>query len=399
MIIRPTKVLALVALHMAASLSTAAAQTFRPVAEVRTLVRSQDALTQGKRGSVDLQRALIGRISRGFRRAPVKIWSRRRTAIAAIKYLMSGGDPTFAENDAVVSAFPTTLKPLLLASLAYAQGEAGEAKRLFAQINPRDADPALAGHVALIKSLLTFGSDKEASMAYLDDARLLGAGTLVEEAAIRRQLGVVVHRQNVKRFQRLSMRYVRKFQKSVYSAAFREHLADGLVHKSFKLNEERTDWLDALLDNLDRSVRPDYCMVIAERGLILGRAKLVKMTVARVKDDPDVGGRYGQRAKLFNAAVSIVDAEADGAVGDLSALTDFAPGSFEDNLRQAALAMAKGIAMPVDKSEPAAGKAMAKAAKMKNGPTKDAVMKDDAFAGSRTAAVAAIREAGEWLAK
>ena len=389
MIARHAQILALAVLQLTAASGTTAAQAFRPVAEVRTLVRSQDALTEGRRGSVGLQRTLIGRISRGFRRLPVKSWSSGRNAIAAIKYLMSGGDPTFAENDAVVAAFPERLKPLLMASLSYAQGEAGEARRLFAKIDPRKTDPALAGHVALIKSLLTFGSDKEASMAYLDDARLLGAGTLVEEAAIRRQLGVVVNRHNVDRFQQLSMRYVRKFQRSVYSAAFREHLARGLVHKSFELDEARNLWLNALLDNLDRSVRPDYCMVIAERGLIQGRTKLVKMSVARVKKDAAAGSRYGRRAKLFNAAVSIVDAEADEAFEDLESLSDFAPGSFEDNLRQAALAMAKGIAMPVDESQPAPGKA----------PTKTKEMKDDAFTGSRTAALTALRDADNWLAK
>ncbi|MGI9478572.1 MAG: hypothetical protein ACR2PI_17855 [Hyphomicrobiaceae bacterium] len=389
MIARHTQVMALSVLLLMAASGTTTAQAFRPVAEVRTLVRSQDALTVGRRGSVGLQRTLIGRISRGFRRLPVKTWSSGRNAIAAIKYLMSGGDPTFAENDAVVAAFPERLKPLLMASLSYAQGEAGEARYLFAKIDPRETDPALAGHVALIKSLLTFGSDKEAAMAFLDDARLLGAGTLVEEAAIRRQLGVVVNRHNVGRFQQLSMRYVRKFQRSVYSAAFREHLARGLVDKSFKLDEARNLWLNALLDNLDRSVRPDYCMVIAERGLIQGRTKLVKMTVARVKKDADARSRYGRRAKLFNAAVSIVDAEADEAFEDLESLSDFTPGSFEDNLRQAALAMAKGIAMPVDETKSVAGKAA----------TKTEETKDDALAGSRTAALAALRDADIWLAK
>ena len=389
MITRHAQILTLVVLQLTTALGTATAQTFQPVAEVRTLVRSQDALTEGRRGSVGLQRTLNGRISRGFRRTPVKTWSSGRNAIAAIKYLMSGGDPTFAENDAVVAAFPERLKPLLMASLSYAQGEAGEARRLFAKIDPRKADPALAGHVALIKSLLTFGSDREVSMAYLDDARLLGAGTLIEEAAIRRQLGVVVDQHNVDRFQQLSMRYVRKFQRSVYSGAFREHLARGLVHKSFELDEARNLWLNALLNNLDRSVRPDYCMIIAERGLIKGRAKLVKITVARVKKDADAGSSYGRRAKLFNAAVSIVDAEADEAFDDLESLSDFAPGSFEDNLRQAALAMAKGIAMPVDKNQTVSGKDAAKTTKMK----------DDAFAGSRTAALTALGEADEWLAK
>ena len=70
-----------------------AADSFRPVAEVRTLAHYQDRLTQGDQASIRLQQKLIGRIAREFRVAPLKTWSVWRNSVAAIKYLMSGGDP------------------------------------------------------------------------------------------------------------------------------------------------------------------------------------------------------------------------------------------------------------------------------------------------------------------
>ena len=63
------------ALLLAAMPVKVTAQSFRPVAEVRTLARYQDELTQGKKGSVQVQRLLIGRISQEFRRALLKTWS------------------------------------------------------------------------------------------------------------------------------------------------------------------------------------------------------------------------------------------------------------------------------------------------------------------------------------
>ena len=344
--------------------SAQASEPLRPVAEVRTLVRSQDGLAHGKRGSADVQRLMIGRISHVFRRAPPETWSDRANAIAAIKYLMSGGDPTFAENDAVLAAVPKPLQPLMLATLAYARGLPAKARRLFAAIDPRELDPALAGHAALIKSLLTFTANPKVAMEYLDDARLLGTGTLVEEAAIRRQLGVVVDRRDHDRFQRLTMRYVRKFQRSVYAAAFREHLATGLTHESFEMNEARSAWLTSLLDHLDRSVRPTYCMAIAERGLVKGRAKLVKIAASRVEADAGANSGHGARARLFKAAVEVVDRNGSNAVAELNKMQRFPAGSFEDNLRQAALALAKGIAKPVERSDAASAKAV-KAAEAK----------------------------------
>ncbi len=370
------------------------AQSFRPVAEVRTLARYQDELTQGKKGSVQVHRLLIRRISQEFRKAPPKMWSVWRNSVAAVKYLISGGDPTFAENDEFVAAVPAALQPLLLASLAYAKGHAGKAKQLFAKIDPREIDPSLAGHVALIKSLLAFPSDPEASMRSLDDARLLGAGTLVEEAAIRRQMSLVVHRKDHNRFQQLSMRYVRKFQKSVYAAAFREHLADGLTKGVIKADKQRNEWLNALFDKLDRSIRPDYCMTIAERALIRGRPALVRIAALRLQKDVGRSSRYGQRAKLFNAAMKIVNDDDDKAFKDLKHLTNFPAGSFENNLRQAAIAMAKGIAMPVDENLAGAEKLT-----VADQPGKSGAEMNDAFASTRAAALSAIREAKRLLAK
>lgn len=373
----------------------ATAQAFRPVAEVRALSRYQDAMTQGSRSSIEAQGVLIARISQAFQQAPVKTWSVWRNTIAAVKYLISGGDPTFAENDELIKAVPKELQPMLLAALAYARGDAGRAKKLFASIDPREIDPSLGGHVALVKSLLSYAKDPKASMSYLDDARLLGAGTLVEEAAIRRQLGMAVNRHDRKRFQLLAMRYVSRYQKSVFAAAFREHLATGLTDEWFKLDAERSAWLQALLGRLEQSVRPQYTMVIAERAIIRGRSQLVRLAAARLREDVGRSSGFGQRAKLFTAAMGVVEDGSDKALADLAKLTGFPAGSFEDKLRQAALIVAKGIAMPVDATDTAPDKADAAGRNDGAGAGEMA----DAFSGTRSAALSALQNAKSLLAR
>ena len=391
MIQKRTLLCLIVAPLLAAQSATVKAQSFRPVAEVRALAQYQDQLTQGNQASIRLQSLLIGRIAREFRKAPLKTWSVWRNSIAAVKYLISGGDPTFSERDEFVAAVPEGLRSLLLASRAYAQGDASTAKALFAKIDQREIDASLGGHVALIKSLLAFPANPKASMQLLDDARLLGAGTLVEEAAIRRQLGLVVRQQNHPRFQQLSMRYIRKFQKSVFASAFREHLADGLTNKKFKLDEKRSAWLNALFDRLDGQVRPDYCMLIAERALVQGRPDLVKIATTRLQQDLGRGSGRGRRARLFNAAMAIVEDD-DKAAMELEQLKEFQPGSFESHLRQAAIAMAKGIAMPVDETG-------AKEQTVAGQSGKAVAAKDPDFAATRQAALSAIKDAGNLLAE
>lgn len=385
----------LAALVMAMLPAAATAQAFRPVAEVRALARYQDAMTQGSRSSIEAQGVLIARISQAFQQEPVKTWSVWRNTIAAVKYLISGGDPTFAENDELIEAVPKQLQPMLLAALAYARGEAGRAKKLFANIDPREIDPSLGGHVALVKSLLTYPKDPKASMNYLDDARLLGAGTLVEEAAIRRQLGMAVNRKDTRRFKLLAMRYVSRYQKSVFAAAFREHLATGLTDDWFELDAKRSAWLRALLGRIERSIRPQYTMVIAERAIIRGRSQLVRIAAAQLREDVGRSSGFGQRAKLFSAAMGIVEDGSEKALAELTKLDGFPAGSFEDKLRKAALVVAKGIAMPVD--EMAAAPARSKA----SGKSGDAgaVAKADAFSGTRSAALSALQNAKSLLAR
>ena len=248
----PVPLLLAAAISFSAPPSNSTAEPIQPAEEVRALARVQDGLGNGKQGSIALQRLLVSRISKQFRRAPSETWSKRRNAIAAIKYLVSGGNPSFADGDAVVLGMPESLNPLFLASRAYAKGQVAEAARRFAKINPREVDPSLGGHVALIKSLSISAKDQAGALRLLDDARLLGVGTLVEEAALRRQIGVLVHQAPRQLFQRLSLRYVRRFQKSFFASAFRQHLATGLTHPSFKLDENRKVWLEALFDHLDR---------------------------------------------------------------------------------------------------------------------------------------------------
>lgn len=370
----------------------AADEVVHPYQAVRALARVQDGLAQGKTGSAALQRALVSRISRQFLRASPSIWADRRNAMAAILYLMSGGDPKFAEQDTVAAKFPQSLQPLFHASSAYASGRLEEARLRFSRINPRDVDALLAGHVALIKSLLMSALDSRESIRLLDDARLLGTGTLVEEAALRRQVAVLVQKKPERLFRQLAARYVRRYQRSLFAPAFRQHLASGLTHVAFELNDNNKAWLNSLLDSLDATVRPAYSMVIAERAVVLGRAKLVELVTLRTQADVGLSSGFGARANLYNAAVAITGDEHENARAMLTKRTDFPQWSFENRLRIAAIAVADGIASPVEdhalnSDKPVAGEAS---------PSVTTSRRDD-FASTRTAAMLIIREADRYL--
>ena len=63
------------------------------------------------------------------------------------------------------------------------------------------------------------------ALAYLDDARLLAPGTLIEEAAFRRQIALIASAGDGERYEMMVARYLRRFPNSVYAGNFRQQFA------------------------------------------------------------------------------------------------------------------------------------------------------------------------------
>jgi chemotaxis protein MotC len=58
-------------------------------------------------------------------------------------------------------------------------------------VKPRAIPSSMSGHIALVQGRCLPHSDAPAAIERLDDARLLLPGTLVEEAALRREILLV----------------------------------------------------------------------------------------------------------------------------------------------------------------------------------------------------------------
>ncbi len=93
-------------------------------------------------------------------------------------------------------------------ALAYVEGREKEALEIFEGINPRSLLVTLGGQIALVKSALLVNSDLRGAMIQLDDARLLTTGTLVEEAALRRQIFVAGQVDDFNKFEMLAIQCI-----------------------------------------------------------------------------------------------------------------------------------------------------------------------------------------------
>ena len=88
--------------------------------------------------------------------------------------------------------------------------------------------PNSGAYVALVKGSTLSADKPHAALQLLDQARLLGPGTLVEEAALRRSIAISAAAGNPDRFMIASSQYVRGFIRSPYASQFADAFVAGV---------------------------------------------------------------------------------------------------------------------------------------------------------------------------
>ncbi|MGJ0509983.1 MAG: hypothetical protein ACR652_23215 [Methylocystis sp.] len=84
----------------------------------------------------------------------------------------------------------------------------------------RHLPPMLGGHLALVQGSAVIGENPARAIALFDLARLLMPGSLVEEAALRREIAILDPVRDVSKLALLSARYVSKYAASPYARNF-----------------------------------------------------------------------------------------------------------------------------------------------------------------------------------
>ena len=160
-----------------------------PFELVRTLQSLQDRMAQGDVQAIAAQRALMIQIDKAFMAADAGVWQDNRNAAAAVTYVLSGGPPEILKT---------------LAGARPAAGDRPPAGRRASSTMPaaRPMPPRRCSPTSTRPACRRAWRDRSPSpsrrwpcaaiptkaMQLLAVARLLAPGTLVEEAAIRRQL-------------------------------------------------------------------------------------------------------------------------------------------------------------------------------------------------------------------
>lgn len=325
----------------------------QPYKSIRALRRLQERVAHGSTAAHTGQVALLTSMATDYLDADPMVWRDARNARAATIYLFSGGKPAVVRTILSRSTMPRESDRLLKGALAYAEGQDQIARDLLEPIDPRSVPAVVGGPLALVEATLFAGSDPKKAAHFLDTARLLVPGSLVEEAALRRQITLETDPATLSKFVALSRQYLHRFQSSIYAQNFKQHLAAAAVRIGARGDVALIGRLDPIMEELPKEEQRALFLGIARAAITQGHMDAARYAAERAATIATDSARDSARAQLYLDAAAIVSDDVVKGIAALEA-ADGARLSPEDaDLRDGALAVAHAVQAPV--SDPTDG--------------------------------------------
>jgi len=330
----------------AGSLSAASAQdALEPYQMVRSLQMVQDRIADGDHAALPMQAKLIEMTDARFRTADAEDFEDPRNFRALLVYGMSGGNP--ATVAVAASRAETDPQGLAIAKgiVAYLNGQPAAAIEVLKPIDPMSVPPDLGAFLALVKGSLLATDEPAQALALLDEARLLSPGTLVEEAALRRSVGLAETQGDAARFALASTQYVERYLYSPYASQFADAFVSGVIALHMSISQDKLVDITSMMDPEREKV---IYLRIARRAAIDGLTELSAFASARAEQGRNGGGNQNDpRAQLYSSLSTVTSA----TVGDVrSKLGNIDRGKLSQGdraLLDAAQAIAGEVVAPV----------------------------------------------------
>lgn len=315
-----------------------------PLAMVRALQLLQDQVAVGSTNAHVAQRALLARIDENFIPLDSQVWKDQRNVHAAVIFVLSGGKPDILKKLLNLGFLEKQDEQLVQGALNYVEGRENEARILLGDIDVYSLPPSLAGQIALVQSALIVREDPAKSVQLLDFVRLQMPGTLVEEAALRREIFVVSQMGDMKKFESLVRQYLRRFRYSVYAGNFRQRFAASLTRLDFSRDPEHFPRLVAMLSEMDPAGRRELYLLMARAAVEQGQTEAAILAADKAFELSAMDKISAARAKLYKAAAVIVTTKGfQVGLDDLKAIDRTILPPQDVSLLDSALALAQQI--------------------------------------------------------
>lgn len=312
-----------------------------PASLMRALRAHQDRIARGDVAAHASLRQVLADLADQMTRMGPEAWQDAKSRQALASYVLSGGDPRVLRAVLGVRTLSGDEDRLLKGVLAYSEGRNDVAAELFAEIDVRRLDASIAGHVALVQATLIAKTDPARASARLDEARLLSPGTLVEEAALRRQAFLILSTGDLERFLALTSQYLRRFNTCVYAETFRQQLASELVRR--KGDKALPARLEAILSRVEPTARRDTYLALAREGAFKGNVDIARFAAVRAEQLTGEGTPEKLRAIVYQATAQVVGDDLEAGLVALQSVDASRLPKADADLADAAIALAAQV--------------------------------------------------------
>lgn len=295
-------VLILLGLGPAAAEETAGGAP-QPFELVRSLQSLQDKMGLGNKAMQEARPALMSRVAENFKAAPDNVWQDIRNQRAALLYLLNGGDRNLVRMLYAKGVMVNADAALFEGAMAYVSGDLEKAGQAWQKLDAFTLPASLGSHVAFAQAALCVKTNPAQALKWLDTARLLAPGTLIEEAAIRRELTLLQGDENAETFLWLAANYMQRFDRSLYSDEVRKRLVH--VTPALLSDSKYEDRVIRLLVHLPDADAMSVYLMAAGVAVTHNHVAQAENWAGIVLAMPGVVGVEKSRALLYRAAARV----------------------------------------------------------------------------------------------
>ncbi|MGA3303690.1 MAG: hypothetical protein ABSC72_10425 [Methylovirgula sp.] len=326
-----------------AASTSAVALTKEPYEIVRSLEALHDQMALGSKASQAEMPGVLRQLGTRLMAEDPMVWRDPRNAHAVVVYILSGGEIKVARAVLESGKISAADRQLIEGALAYLEGDKDQAKSLLNPIDPRTLEPGLGSHVALAQAALLAEDNFAKAMNLLDMARVFAPGTLVEDAALRREVFLAEEAGDFDKFIAMSDQYFRRFRRSVYADSFHRSFAVSLTRIAQNGEDQQLAALGDLLNSLSTHEQLHLYLEVAQYSLLSGKVAVAKWAGEKAALFAQKDSAEMRRATLYDGAASVLTTDYDHGVSQLRAVASEHISRDEAVLDDAALDLAGKI--------------------------------------------------------
>lgn len=305
----------LIAICLCAMLSASAnrllAEQSEPTSILHELRRAEENVVNGVPGSLEHRARILKSLGSSLRRTETARHGEERVQVGALIFVLSGGDPRTIRNILASMQGDDTLSSLLRGVVHITDKNYAKAQPEIEPVDPRSVPKSIAPQVALVKASLLAPKDLNLALHALDDALLLGQGTIFEQEALRQRSVILLHNGEFETFLRLYYRYRTRFSQSTYSPEFLDRLNGLLASFDYSGAPERIAKVVDLIGKFPPDQRAELQLRLSEHGLRNGNLVFVRgLAEAKLATEDEPSARRNQLA-LYGLSAEVVLADAD----------------------------------------------------------------------------------------